>query len=142
MPSSALAGALQRLLKDSDRELRVGAARVLGKTKYAPAALEIRKVLEEKEFRQTDVTEKIAFFESYGLLAGESAVGFLEKILNGRGFLGRREPADLRAGAALGLGKVRTVSALQALDAAKKEEDPIVRSAVNRALKGDDHGDG
>jgi hypothetical protein len=94
--------------------------------------------LEDKEFRQADVTEKISFFEAYGLLAGESAVGFLNKILNGRGFLGRREPAELRAGAALGLGKVRTASALQALDTARKEEDPIVRSAVNRALKGGD----
>jgi HEAT repeat protein len=138
MPSSALAGSLQRLLRDSDRELRVGAARVLGKTKYAPAAQELRQILEDKEFRQADVTEKISFFEAYGLLAGESAVGFLDKILNGRGFLGRREPAELRAGAALGLGKARTASALQALETARKEEDPIVRSAVNRALKGGD----
>lgn len=142
MPSSALAGALQRLLKDSDRELRVGAARVLGKSKYAPAAQELRRILEEKDFRLADVTEKIAFFEAYGLLAGESSVGFLDKILNGKGFLGKREPAELRAGAALGLGKARTASARQALETAKREEDPIVRSAVSRALKGDDHGDG
>jgi HEAT repeat protein len=141
MPSSALAGALQRLLSDPDRELRVGAARVLGKLKYGPAAQELRRILEAKEFRQADVTEKIAFFEAYGLLAGESAVGFLDKILNGRGFLGKREPAELRAGAALGLGKARTASARSALDGARNEEDPIVRSAVSRALKGDDDGD-
>lgn len=142
IPSSALAGALQRLLRDKDRELRVGAARVLGKSRYAPAGQELRRIIDEKEFRQADVTEKVAFFESYGLLAGESAVPFLDKILNGRGFLGKREPAELRAGAALGLGKVKTASARDALEAARKEEDPIIRSAVSRALKGDDHGDG
>jgi len=142
LPSAALAGAVQRLLRHPERDLRVGAARVLARLRYAPAAIELRKILEGKGFRQADVTEKVALFESYGVLAGESAVEFLSRVLNGRGFLGRRENPEFRAGAALALGKIGAPAAREALESARKEEDPIVRSAVNRALKGEEAGDG
>jgi len=135
-PSPVLAGALRRLLRDGDRELRVAAARALGVTKHAAAADDFRAVLEEKQFQEADVTEKVAFFEAYGLLAGDAAVPLLGKILNGRGFLGRREPAEMRAGAALGLGRVNTASARDALDKSARDDDPVVRSAVGRARRG------
>ena len=136
VPSAVLAGALRRLLRDGDRELRVAAARALGATKYAPAAEDFRAILEDKPFREADVTEKVAFFEAYGLLAGDDAVPMLDKILNGRGFLGRREPAEMRAGAALGLGKVNTADARDALEKSARDDDPVVRSAVSRARRG------
>jgi hypothetical protein len=134
-PSAVLAGALRRLLRDGDRELRVAAARALGATKYAPAAEDFRTILEDKQFQEADVTEKVAFFEAYGLLAGDDAVPMLAKILNGRGFLGRREPAEMRAGAALALGKVHTADARDALDKSARDDDPVVRSAVSRARR-------
>ena len=59
----------------------------------------------------------------------------LEKILNGKRWLGRRETADIRACAALGLGKIRHPAAEKALNAAAADPDPVVRSAVGRALK-------
>jgi HEAT repeat protein len=136
VPSAVLAGALRRLLRDGDRELRVAAARALGATKYAPAAEDFRGVLEDKQFQEADVTEKVAFFEAYGLLAGDSAVPLLDRILNAKGFLGRREPAEMRAGAALGLGKVSSRSAKDALEKASRDDDPVVRSAVGRARRG------
>lgn len=136
VPSSVLATALTKLLRDEDRELRVAAARVLGDMSFAPAAADFRGVLEDKEFREADVTEKVAFFEAYGMLAGQDAVAFLEGILNGKGFLGRKEPAELRAGAALALGKIGGDRAGRALDKAAKDDDPVVRTAVRRARKG------
>ena len=136
VPSSVLAGALQRLLRDEDRELRVSAARALGKMKYAPAAREFRAVIEEKGFRDADVTEKVAFFEAYGMLAGDEAVPFLDRLLNGKGLLGRRENAEIRAGAALGLGRIRGPRPAEALDKASRDDDPVVYSAVSRAQRG------
>jgi HEAT repeat protein len=62
-------------------------------------------------------------------------VPVLERILNGRSWLGRRESAEIRACAALGLGKVRHPAAEKALNAAAADPDPVVRSAVGRALK-------
>lgn len=135
LPSSALAGGLQRTLGDANRELRIAAARALGRLRYKPAARGLREVLESKEFRHADVTEKVAFFEAYGQLAGADAVGFLDRTLNGRGFLGRRDPSELRAGAALALGKIDDAEARASLERAGDDEDPIVRSAVGRALK-------
>ncbi len=136
VPSQVLAGALQRLLGDEDRELRVAAARVLGEMQYKPAAGEFRAVIEDKAFRNADVTEKVAFFEAFGGLAGDDGVSFLDRILNGRGLLGRREPSEVRAGAALGLGRIASPAAREALARANTDDDPVVRSAVGRASRG------
>jgi HEAT repeat protein len=135
--ASTAAGALHSLLTDPDRSVRIAAARALGQLRYAPAARRFEEILKGKSVRDADLTEKIAFFESYGLVAGEDAVSFLDKLLNGRGFLGRREPPEIRACAALALGKVSGAPARDALVQARDEEDPVVRSAVNRALRGE-----
>jgi HEAT repeat protein len=69
------------------------------------------------------------------MVAGDEAVGTLDKLLNGKSFLGKREPAEIRAAAALALGKVPGAEARASLNRAVREEDPVVRSAVNRALR-------
>jgi HEAT repeat protein len=134
-PSSILAGALVQALEDPDRGLRIAAARVLGQARYAPAADHFRTILNGKALKQADVTEKVAFFEGYGMLTGEEGIHYLDQILNRKRLLGRREPPEMRAGAALALGKIGSPSARQALDKAREDPEPVVRSAVGRALK-------
>ncbi|HSR42041.1 MAG TPA: HEAT repeat domain-containing protein, partial [Longimicrobiales bacterium] len=138
LKASTAAGSLERLLDDPARDVRVAAVRALGRLRYAPAAGVLADVLTSRALRNADLSEKIAFFESYGLLGGDDAVDLLDRFLNGRGFLGRRENAELRACAALGLGKVNSPLARSALQAGLNEEDPVVRSAVNRALRGEE----
>jgi HEAT repeat protein len=138
LKASTAAGTLEALLDDPDREVRIAAVRALGLLRYRPATRSVAEALTSRELKNADLTEKIAFFESYGLLGGEEAVDLLDRYLNGRGFLGRRETPEMRACAALGLGKVGTPEAEAALKTALKEEDPVVRSAVNRALRGEE----
>ncbi len=133
VPSSVLAAALQRTLGDEDRELRVATARALGEMKYAPAADQFRQIIEDRSFRDSDVTEKVVLFEAYGSLAGDAGVSFLDKVLNGKSLFGRRQPSEIRAGAALALGKIGTKAADQSLEKAAADGDPVVRSAVGRA---------
>ena len=136
--ASMVAGALQDVLTDPDRDVRIAAARALGKLRYRPAARRFRSVLASKEVRAADITEKIAFFEGYGELGDPDAIPLLDRLLNGKGLLGRREPAELRAAAALALGKMGTPEARAVLLKAATEEEPVVRSAVNRALREED----
>ena len=138
LKASTAAGALQALLGDPDRQVRIAAARGLGKLKYRPAATRFRDVVLGKEIRNADISEKIAFFESYGEVAGDAAHDVMDKLLNGKGFLGRKEPAEIRACAALALGKIGTEQARRSLQSAIGEEDAVVRSAVNRALRGEE----
>ena len=137
IPSSALAGALERSLTHQNRDLRVGAARALGRTRYAPAAERLQEILKGKGLRGADVTEKVVFFESYARLAGERGIPFLDRFLNGKGLLGFREPPEIRAAAARALGVVGTDAAYDSLERARDEQDPVVRSAVNRSLRGE-----
>ena len=137
IPSSVLANAAQQALEDENREVRIEAARALTAVEYAPSAKRFEEIVTGKAIREADITEKIAFFEAYGLLGGEEAVKVLDKLLNGRSLLRRKEPSELRAAAALALGRSGRPSARRSLEKADGDSEPVVRSAVNRALKGE-----
>jgi hypothetical protein len=127
--------ALQAALDDGDREVRVGAARALAAIRFTPARAALEAALDSKRLREAELTERIAFFEAFGSLAADAGVAVLDRMLNGKNWLGRRETSEIRACAALGLGKARLPSAERALMAAAADPDPVVRSAVGRALR-------
>ena len=133
--SPVASGALEGALEDEDREVRVAAVRALAALRWGPARQRLEGALDSRRLRDADLTERIAFFEAYGQLAGAESVGLLDRMLNGKSWLGRRENGEMRACAALGLGRVRHPSAEKALAAAAADPDPVVRSAVGRALR-------
>ncbi len=137
LKASTAVGALQEALNDPDREVRIAAARGLGTLRYRPAAPFFRDIIQSRAIRSADISEQIAVFESFGLLQDPEGVPILDQLLNGRGFLGRKESGEIRACAALGLGKMGTPDAMEALRRAREETDPVVRTAVNRALRGE-----
>ena len=129
--------ALSSALQDEDREVRIAAANALGAVRFASARSAFERVIDGRRIRDADLTEKMAFFEAYGGLGGQAAVEKLGEILNTKGFLGRRNPTELRACAALGLGRANTAAAREALERSLHDEDSIVRNAVARALRGE-----
>jgi HEAT repeats len=133
--SPTASSALEPVLDDEDREVRVAAARALAALRWSAARPRLEAALESRRLREADLTERIAFFEAYGGLAGPEGVALLDRILNGKSWLGRRETGEMRACAALGLGRIRHPSAEKALSAAAADPDPVVRSAVGRALR-------
>jgi hypothetical protein len=135
----ASAGALQaleRAIEDGDREVRITAVRALAAKAYRPVLPRLEAAVKGKAVRDADLTEKMAFFEGYGALCGEGGIAYLDGLLNGKGFLGRREDPEIRACAAMALGRVKTPKAIAALRKASEEKDIVVRNAVNRALRG------
>jgi hypothetical protein len=103
---------------------------------YRPALARLESVVKGKRVREADLTEKMAFFEGYGSLCGEGGIAHLDSVLNGKGFMGRREDSETRACAAIALGRVGTPKAIDALRKAATEKDIVVRNAVSRALRG------
>lgn len=133
---AAVAGSsLVALLDDPERDVRVGAARALGALQYTAARTPLEAAIGSKRLRAADRSEKIAFFEAFGQLAGAEGVALLDRALNGRSWLGRGESPEVRACAALALARVRHPAARAALSAAANDSDPVVRSAVQRALR-------
>ena len=128
--------ALERAVEDEDREVRIAAVRALGGRSYRPVLPRVETRVKGKAIREADLTEKMAFFEAYGALCGEAGVSYLDSLLNGKGFLGRREDAEVRACAAIALGRIGSGGARESLNKASAEKDVVVRNAVNRALRG------
>jgi HEAT repeat protein len=95
--------------------------------------------LERLLFTDTDIdwerSERRAMYEAYGRLAGDGAITRLRGLLEPRGLLRRREPAEIRACALFALGKVRTIDARMLVDRFTSDRDAVVRSAANAVLR-------
>ncbi len=128
---------LERALADGDRDVRLSAARAVTAAKYRASFARLDGIVKGKELRERDKTEMMAVFEAYGATGGDQAVTLLDGLLNSKGFLGRREDAEVRVCAAAGLGRAATSKAQESLRKAVDDKDVVVRTAVNRALRGD-----
>lgn len=132
------AGAIQsveRAIDDADRDVRVAAVKALASRAQRSIVQRLEAIISGRRLQDADLTEKMAYFEAYGSMCGEAGVPMLDAILNRRGFLGKREDPELRACAALALGKIGTDAAFAALRRSAADKEILVRNAVNRALR-------
>ncbi len=127
---------LERALFDDDRDIRVATVRVLGSRNHRGALKVIEEHLRTRELKESTLAEKMAFFESYGAICGDDGVPFLSEILSSRRILGRREDGEIRACAAMALGKVGSDIAMEALQKGLADKDAVVRNAVSKAVRG------
>lgn len=127
---------LDRAIDDADRSVRLTAVRSVGTRGYKGALRRVEAVVLGKSARELDLTEKMAFFEAYGAIAGAAGLKPLSTILLQRGLLKMKEPPETRACAAMALGRIRTVEARDLLQRAAEDKELVVRNAVNRALRG------
>jgi hypothetical protein len=128
--------ALERGLDDSERDVRVAAVRALSARTYRPVLAKLDAVVKGRAIRDADLTEKMAVFEAYGALCGEDGVAPLDALLHGKSLFGRREDSELRACAAVALGRINSPRAQESLRRAANEKDVVVRNAASRALRG------
>lgn len=128
--------ALERSTEDLDRDVRVAAVRALGAKAYRGALARIESRVKGKAIRSADLTERTAFFEAYGAMCGDAGVAYLDDLLNAKGMFGMREDAEIRACAAIALGRIGSKKAMEALHRAAGEKDIVVRNALTRAQRG------
>jgi hypothetical protein len=127
---------LERAIADEDRDVRVTAVRALGARNARAALPRIEAAIKGKDLRDGNLSEKMAFFEAYGLLCGDAGVQMLDGILNAKGFMGKKDDSEFRACAAMALGKINSAKASESLTRAAGEKDVIVRNAVSKAIRG------
>jgi HEAT repeat protein len=126
---------LDRAIGDSDRAVRLAAVRTLGQRGYKGALRRVEAVVFGKSMKDMELTEKMAFFEAYGSIAGSSGLKPLTAMLLERGLLKMKEPPESRACAAIALGRIRTAEAREVLQRAADDKELVVRNAVSRALR-------
>src|SRR2546423_4070441 len=82
---------LERALTDENREARVVAVRTLGARNARAALPRIEAAIKGKDLRETNLSEKMAFFEAYGLLCGEAGGLMVDLLFNANGVLGKKD---------------------------------------------------
>jgi hypothetical protein len=127
---------LERAIDDPHRDVRVAAARAIAARAHRPALAKIEAAIQGKLAKDANLTEKMALFEAFGTLCGDAGIKLLDGVLNARGLFGKKEDPELRACAAMALGRVGSEAAIATLRRASNEKDVLVRNAVNRALRG------
>jgi HEAT repeat protein len=132
-------GAMQQLEKaidDAERDVRLTAVRTVTARNHKSAFPRVEAALSGKSVRIADLTEKVAFFEAYGVLGGAQGVARLAEMLEAKGgFLKRKEDPETRACAAMALGKIGTEDAKATLQRAAQDKEALVRNAVNKSLR-------
>jgi hypothetical protein len=129
--------ALEKAIDDADRDVRIAAIKAFATRVHRPALTRVSSVIKGTGIKDLDRTERLALFELFGLLCGDGGVPYLDELLNGKaGLFSRKEDPELRACAAVALGKVNTAKAQAALQKSVGEKDVVVRNAVARALRG------
>jgi HEAT repeat protein len=131
----AALGFVDKAIEDTDRGVRLAAVRVVGSRGYKGALKRVEQVVLGKAVKDMDLTEKMAFFEAYGSIAGAAGLKALTNLLLPRGLLKLKESPETRACAAIAIGKIRGPEAREVLQRAAEEKDLVVRNAVNRALR-------
>ncbi|MEO8293874.1 MAG: HEAT repeat domain-containing protein [Gemmatimonadota bacterium] len=128
-------GTIEGVLDDADREVRITAVRSLGNRGYKNALKRIQNAVLNRGLKGADLTERIAFFEAYALIAGTASLDPLARILIPGGMFQRKETAESRACAAIALSRLGTPEARDVLQQVASDKDLVVRNAVNRALR-------
>jgi HEAT repeat protein len=126
---------LDRAIDDTDKAVRLAAVRAVGQRGYKGALRRVEAVVLGKSVKDMDLTEKMAFFEAYGAIAGANGLKALSSILLQRGLLKMKEPPEIRACAAMALGRIRSAEAREVLQRASEDKELVVRNAVSRALR-------
>jgi hypothetical protein len=126
---------LERGVDDAERDVRIAAVKFLAQRGHRNAFPRVEAAVAGGKLKDADLTEKMAFFEAYGALAGASGIPVLERMLIAKGLLSRKEAPETRACAAMALGRIRTPEARAVLDKASQDKEPLVRNAVSRALR-------
>ena len=129
--------ALESALDDPDRDVRLTAVRTLSTRGHRAALPRVEAAVKGNAVKDADLTEKMTYFEAYGMLAGDAGIPQLDALLNGRSALLRlRVDPELRACAAMALGRIGSDQAFEVLRKAADDKDVRVRSAINKALRG------
>jgi HEAT repeat protein len=126
---------LERAIEDKDRDVRVAAVRVMANHGYRGAFPAVEAAISGKSLKDADLTERTVFFEAYGALAGAAGLEKLEPMLQVGGFMRRKHDPQIRACAAMAVGKIGTPEARKLLQKAASDKDPLVRNAVTKALR-------
>lgn len=123
------------MLEDTDPDVRIAAMQGISSRRYPRALPILQKMVLAADLEERDLSEKRAIFEAYGILGGAGCVEPLAALLIGKGLKRRHADSDIRACAAMALGKAGGREARMVLEKAASDKDPLVRTAVTGALQ-------
>jgi hypothetical protein len=128
-------GHVERGIDDADREVRLASVQEMGRRGFKGALRRIEPVVMGKLQRDIDLTERMRFFEAYAMIARDGALETLSGLMSPGALFKRKESPEVRACAALAIGKIRTQESRDLLQRSANDKDLVVRNAVSRALR-------
>ena len=125
---------LEGFLQDPQSEVRIAAVQALSDRGDPSTLSRVEPIVLGKPMRDANLREKLAFFQAYAVLAGDSAIEPLRRLLLG-GLFRRRADVTMRGCAARALGRIGTPAAKAVLEKARADKDFSVQNAVEKELQ-------
>jgi hypothetical protein len=125
---------LLKYLRDESSTLRIKALQILAREKLSFALKPALALANGEEFRNRDVAEKVAVYETIGELGGADAVPMFREALFRKRWFRKRVDKDLATCAVAGLARVRHPEALKLLEESRKRQRGEVRAMIEQAL--------
>ena len=127
---------LERGIEDADRDVRVAAVRAMSAQAYRPALARLETRREGKGDARGRSHREDGVLRGVRLALRRRRRFAARQHAQWQGISRRREDPEIRACAAIALGRVGTERAMEALRKSAAEKDIVVRNAVTRALRG------
>ncbi len=127
---------LLELLRDQDGSVRMMVLRALGRRKSAKAIAPLAAIIEERQFAEKTLPEKLEVFAALAASGQPEALAVLTRHLRGSSWWRRTEQEQLRWCAAYGLKQMGTADALALLEEGSRGRDRSVQEACLAALRG------
>ncbi|MEW6324359.1 MAG: HEAT repeat domain-containing protein [Nitrospirota bacterium] len=136
MEASNTVELLLDLLRDRDGGVRVMALRALGRRKSARAVAPLTAMIEERQFREKALSEKLEVFAALAASGQAESMAVLARYLRGGSWWRRAEREQLRWCAAYALKQMGTPEALALLEEGSQGRNRSVQEACLAALRG------
>lgn len=133
-PTVMAAPYLITALRDDDYQTRVAALEVIERSGLERFAPTLEEVISQKDFGDKPPAEKRRIFRAYGRINSNRALPLLEKVLGGKGWLGRARQDEIRACAVAALEAIGTPEAIALMERYQASGPKPLREACATSL--------
>jgi hypothetical protein len=122
---------LLRLVKEGDETTRLHALRTLEEAKDQATLMFIREWIEDKEFLNRSPAEKSTTLGAYAYIGGEAVIGYLRSLAEKKlPLLGKDKVREVREAAILGLARINSPAAQEALRQMREKGDDHLKTFI------------
>ena len=126
---------IYKFLGDENLSIRIKALKILSNTNCTDALEPMISSIESENFKEMEVSEKMALFEAIGGIGADEVIDLFKKVLLKRYWFNKSKERDSVVCAVSGLKKVNTAKAFEVLEKAHSVKKGELKEIIANAIQ-------